>query len=100
MESKLKTLSLKPLHLGVRYGIIVRNKNHISGDDTMTKKEQKKAAKEFAQRWAGRGYEKDESNLFWIDLLTHVYSVDNIADFISFEDQVHLDHTPPIFKEV
>ena len=59
----------------------------------MTEKEQKKAAKEFTERWKGRGYEKGESNLFWIDLLTHVYGVDNIADFIRFEDQVHLDHT-------
>ena len=56
-------------------------------------KEQQKAAKEFAKRWKDRGYEKGESNLFWIDLLTHVYGVDNIAEFISFEDQVHLDHT-------
>ena len=59
----------------------------------MNDKEQKKAAREFAARWQGRGYEKGESNLFWIDLLTHVYGVDNIAEFISFEDQVHLDHT-------
>ena len=59
----------------------------------ITAKEQQKAAKEFAKRWEGRGYEKGESNLFWIDLLTHVYGVDNIAEFISFEDQVHLDHT-------
>ena len=59
----------------------------------MTDKEQKKAAKDFAARWEGKGYEKGESQLFWIDLLTHVYGVDNIAEFISFEDQVHLDHT-------
>ena len=59
----------------------------------MTEKEQKKAAKEFAERWKGRGYEKGDSDLFWIDLLTHVYGVDNIAEFISFEEQVHLDHT-------
>ncbi len=59
----------------------------------MTDKEQKKAAKDFAARWDGKGYEKGESQLFWIDLLTHVYGVDNIAEFISFEDQVHLDHT-------
>lgn len=59
----------------------------------MTDKEQKKAAKDFATRWEGKGYEKGESQLFWIDLLTHVYGVDNIAEFISFEDQVHLDHT-------
>ena len=65
----------------------------VKGGNNMTEKEQKKAAKEFAERWKGRGYEKGESNLFWIDLLTHVYGVDNIADFIRFEDQVHLDHT-------
>ena len=28
------------------------------------------AAERFAQRWEGRGYEKGESQLFWIELLT------------------------------
>lgn len=59
----------------------------------MTEKEQKKAAKEFAQRWHGKGYEKGQSQQFWIDLLVNVYGVEDIAGFISFEDQVHLDHT-------
>lgn len=59
----------------------------------MTDKEQKAAAKKFAEYWKGKGYEKGESQKFWIDLLTHVYGVDDIASFISFEDQVHLDHT-------
>ena len=59
----------------------------------MTDKEQKSAAKKFAEYWKGKGYEKGESQKFWIDLLTHVYGVDDIASFISFEDQVHLDHT-------
>ncbi len=58
----------------------------------MTDKEYKTAAKEFSERWKGKGYEKGESQKFWIDLLTKVYGVDNIAEFISFEDQVHLDH--------
>lgn len=72
-------------------GIIEKN---ISGRGYGYDRERtEKAAKEFAERWKGRGYEKGESNLFWIDLLTHVYGVDNIAEFISFEDQVHLDHT-------
>ena len=53
----------------------------------------KKAAKEFAEKWRGKGYEKGESQLFWIDLLEHVYNVENISDFIIFEDKVHLDHT-------
>ena len=61
--------------------------------DLITAKEQPKDAKEFAKRWKDRGYEKGESNLFWIDLLQSVYGVENIAEFISFEDQVHLDHT-------
>ena len=59
----------------------------------MNEKEQKKAAKAFAERWQGKGYEKGESQKFWIDLLEHVYGVTDIAEFISFEDQVHLDHT-------
>ena len=59
----------------------------------MNGKEQKKAAKEFAARWKGRGYEKGESQKFWIDLLVNVYRVEDIAEFISFEDKVHLDHT-------
>ena len=59
----------------------------------MNDKEQKKAANEFAARWEGKGYEKGQSQQFWMDLLQSVYGVTNITEFISFEDQVHLDHT-------
>lgn len=59
----------------------------------MTDTQQKTAAKTFAEYWKGKGYEKGESQMFWIDLLEHVYGVTNIAEFISFEDQVKLDHT-------
>lgn len=59
----------------------------------MNAKEQRKAAEKFAEYWKDKGYEKGESQKFWIDLLEHVYGVENIAEFISFEDQVHLDHT-------
>ena len=38
----------------------------------MTDKEQKKAAKEFAAHWESRGDEKQETQLFWIDLLQNV----------------------------
>ena len=55
--------------------------------------QQRKAAKDFAARWNGKGYEKGESQLFWTTLLTDVFGVSNVADFIEFEDQVHLDHT-------
>ena len=57
----------------------------------ITEKQQKKAAKEFAEYWKDRGYEKGQSQKFWIDLLQNVYGVENATHFISFEDQVHID---------
>lgn len=57
----------------------------------MTDLEQKKKAKEFSERWKNKGYEKGESQKFWIDLLENVYEVKNATEFIEFEDQVHID---------
>lgn len=51
------------------------------------------AAADFAKRWAGRGYEKGESQRFWLDLLGNVLRVDRPTEFVEFEDQVHLDTT-------
>ena len=59
----------------------------------MTEKQQRNAAREFAAKWAGRGYEKGESQKFWLQLLSEVYGVEHAADFIEFEDQVMLDST-------
>ncbi len=59
----------------------------------MTDAQQRAAAKKFAEDWTGKGYEKGESQKFWMALLHHVYGVEEPESFISFEDQVHLDHT-------
>lgn len=59
----------------------------------MTDMEQKTAAKHFAEYWAGKGYEKGESQPFWLSLLRDVFGVEHPEEYISFEDQVHLDHT-------
>lgn len=56
---------------------------------SMTDKQISTAAAEFAERWKGRGYEKGESQLFWADLLTNVYGVQNLPSFIHYEEQVH-----------
>ena len=58
----------------------------------MTAAQQQKAAKEFAAYWQGKGYEKGESQPFWLSLLRDVYGVEHPEQFIEFEDQVHLDH--------
>ena len=59
----------------------------------MTEAQKRSAAKEFAAYWKGKGYEKGESQPFWISLLSKVYGVENPEQFITFEDQVKLDHT-------
>ena len=41
--------------------------------------QQRKAAKDFAARWNGKGYEKGESQLFWTTLLTDVFGVSNVV---------------------
>lgn len=59
----------------------------------LTQSEQRKAAKEFAEKWKGRGYEKGESAKFWLSLLQDVYGVKHPDEFIRFEDKVMLDNT-------
>ena len=58
-----------------------------------TDKQQAAAAAEFAERWKGRGYEKGDSQIFWTELLTEVYGVENPSTFIRFEEQVKLNNT-------
>ncbi len=59
----------------------------------MTDVQQRAAAKHFAEYWQGKGYEKGESQKFWLSLLTDVFGVEHAAEFIEFEDRVHLDNT-------
>lgn len=59
----------------------------------MNYNQQKKAAKEFATRWAGKGDEKQDSQRFWFDLLQNVYGIEDPASFLRFEQKVKLSHT-------
>ena len=59
----------------------------------MTTAQQQQAARNFAAYWKDKGYEKGESQPFWLSLLRDVYGVEHPAPFIQFEEQVHLDHT-------
>ena len=58
-----------------------------------TEKQIAQAADQFAKRWEDKGYEKGESQLFWTELLTQVYGVENPSAFIRFEEQVKVDST-------
>lgn len=59
----------------------------------MAEAKQRLAAKQFIEQWKGKGYEKGQSQAFWLSLLRDVFGVEHPETFISFEDQVHLDHT-------
>ncbi|MBQ5905054.1 MAG: class I SAM-dependent DNA methyltransferase [Clostridia bacterium] len=59
----------------------------------MKDNEMRLAAKEFAAYWKDKGYEKGESQPFWLSLLRDVYGVEQPEKFITFEEQVKLDHT-------
>ena len=59
----------------------------------MTDKQQRDAARHFAEYWKDKGYEKGESQSFWTSLLRDVYGVEHPEEYIIYEEQVHLDHT-------
>ena len=52
-----------------------------------------KAAQAFADQWRGRGYEKGETQTYWLALLRDVLGVARPEEIIKFEDQVRLGHT-------
>lgn len=58
----------------------------------MTAQEQRAAARKFAEDWNGRGDEKQDTQIFWIALLQHVFGVERPTEFIQFEKPVQLSH--------
>lgn len=59
----------------------------------MDDKEQKRAAQKFVEFWKGKGYEKGQTQAFWLSLLREVFGVNEPEKVISFEDQVVLKNT-------
>lgn len=55
--------------------------------------EMKRNARNFAKNWKNRGYEKGESQVFWLSLLQEVLGVERPQDYLIFENQVKLDKT-------
>lgn len=59
----------------------------------MNTKEQIKNSKKFIEFWRDKGYEKGESQKFWLSLLQDVLGVTDVSTFINFEDKVVIDKT-------
>ena len=72
---------------------VVSYRKNDREDTAMTDAQRRAAAKQFAADWQGKGYEKGHSQSFWLALLQKVYGVEEPDKFITFEDQIMLDHT-------
>ena len=59
----------------------------------LTNIQSQKAAKQFAEEWQGKGYEKGDTQKFWLELLQKVLGVQDVFKFIEFEDQVLVENT-------
>ncbi len=59
----------------------------------MNDTERRAAAKSFVEYWKTRGYEKGESQPFWLSLLRDIFGVAQPEQYISFENKVQLSNT-------
>jgi type I restriction-modification system DNA methylase subunit len=58
-----------------------------------TDKQKSAAAEAFATKWSGTGYEKGDTQKFWLELLQKVLGVEDPYSFVEFEDKVMVDST-------
>ncbi len=65
---------------------------NVKGVNSMTDVQQRAAAKKFATDWNSKGYEKGNSQPFWLSLLRDVYGVEHPEQFITFEEKVMIDN--------
>ena len=57
----------------------------------MTDAEQREAARQFVNRWIGKGKEDEDGRSYWIDLLTNVLGMENVTERLNFEKKVVID---------
>ncbi len=57
----------------------------------MTDTERREAARQFINKWNGRGNEDQDSQLYWIDFLAGIVGMDNVTDRVSFEKKVFVN---------
>lgn len=61
--------------------------------EEMKDSEQRRAARRFAEKWKGRGYEKGEAQTFWYVLLRDVLGVEKPEEIVKFEEPVKIGNT-------
>ncbi len=54
----------------------------------MTDAERREAARQFCQRWAGKGREDEDARSYWIEFLQNIIGMDNVTERVDFEKKV------------
>jgi len=54
----------------------------------MTDAEKREAARQFHNKWVGKGKEDEDDRSYWIDFLQDVMGVDHVTDRIEFQKKV------------
>ncbi len=54
----------------------------------MTDAQQREAARQFFNKWNGKGKEDEDARSYWIDILQNILGVDNVTDRVEFEKKV------------
>lgn len=57
----------------------------------MTDSEQREAARQFVNRWRGRGNEDEDGRSYWIELLENVVGMEQATSRVDFEKKVYVD---------
>ena len=65
----------------------------------MTGSEQREAARQFINRWRGKGKEDEDGRSYWIELLSNVFGVENVTERIDFEKKVVENANPSEIKK-
>lgn len=63
----------------------------------MTDAERRETARQFYNKWVGRGKEDEDDRSYWLDILGRILGVENVTDHIDFQKKVIVDgHTKKI----
>lgn len=54
----------------------------------MTEAEQREAARQFVNKWRGKGNEDEDGRSYWLDFLTNVMGMEHATDRVNFEKKV------------
>ena len=57
----------------------------------MTDAEQREAARQFINRWQGKGNEDEDGRSYWIELLHDVLGMEDVTKHVEFEKKVYVD---------